>query len=313
MALSENEARNIGRQMAEKVFESEQTCVSAGILLAQTHDSFNKATPIIFRDNLKGLVSESDLKLPHSELAMHAGAAGKQILAFALTGTQSGIATYDKGSGQCQFLFGREDELFSPELVKQVGKMWQKRGPGPPVNPQAMNPTMPKPSRGDAKVFMDRLPDRVIFRAENVKTGYNFWAQEIKGSDKEVRQFLGPYSSEKWEEAVLDYLENKGIIMSEKRGPVPPVNPGVTNPTKPKPTRENVDVVTWSERDRLHIGIQDKETGDYYADWWDDEARQMFEDGFFKPGVPQYSWEKPGREFVDSVLQYAEDIGILAK
>ena len=213
MSLSETEAKNIGRQMAAKVLECEQTCVGAGITLAQTHESFNKATPIIFRDNLKGLVSEEDLKIPHSELARHSGAAGKEILALALTGTSTGIATYDKGGGRCQFIFGTEGELFTAELRSQVTKMWQKRGPGPRVDPQAMNPTPPPPSR------------------------------------------------------------------------------------------DKVNVVKWEERDRLHIGIQDKETGDYYASWWDAEARDMFEDGFFKSG----------RQFEESVLEYAEERGILEK
>ncbi len=73
--------------------------------------------------------------------------------------------------------------------------------------------------------------------------------------------------------------------------------------TKAKPTRDDVRVEVWEERDRLHIGIQDKETGDYYASWWDDEARQMFEGGFFK--------RRPNLE--ESVLDYAEEMGILAK
>ena len=62
-------------------------------------------------------------------------------------------------------------------------------------------------------------------------------------------------------------------------------------------------VEVWEERDRLHIGIQDRIHGNYYANWWDDEARQMFEDGFFKPG----------KQLEESVLDYAEDVGILAK
>lgn len=213
MSMTDREARDIGRIMAVKVLESQQTCIGAGITLAQTHDSFRKATPLIFRDNLRGLVSENDLKIPRSELAMHSGAAGKEILAFALTGTQTGIATFDKGGGRCQYIFGREDELFTPELLNQVNKMWEKRGPGPPVNPQAVNPT------------------------------------------------------------------------------------------KPLPTRDDVEVVKWEERDRLHIGIQDKKTGDYYASWFDDEARSMFDQGFFKSG----------RQLEESVLQYAEDMGILEK
>jgi hypothetical protein len=75
---------------------------------------------------------------------------------------------------------------------------------------------------------------------------------------------------------------------------------------KRKPTRSQVRIERWEERDRLHIGIQDKETGDYLADWWDDDARQMFEDGFFVAGKGQAAFE-------NSVLEYAEDMGILAK
>jgi len=75
------------------------------------------------------------------------------------------------------------------------------------------------------------------------------------------------------------------------------------------PTRDDVTVHAWQERDRLSIWVEDKRTGETIAEWWDDEAREMFEDGFFKPGVPQYSWEKPGREFVDSVLDYLEETG----
>ena len=77
----------------------------------------------------------------------------------------------------------------------------------------------------------------------------------------------------------------------------------VGSPLKPIPTRDDVRVKLWEERDRLHIGIQDKETGDYYMSWWDDEARQMFEDGFFK--------RRPNLE--ESVLDYAEEMGFLAK
>lgn len=72
--------------------------------------------------------------------------------------------------------------------------------------------------------------------------------------------------------------------------------------TKKKPKRSDVRVEVWEERDRLHIGIQDKDTGGYYVSWWDEEARQMFEDGFFKRG----------RDLKESVLDYAESMGILA-
>lgn len=70
-----------------------------------------------------------------------------------------------------------------------------------------------------------------------------------------------------------------------------------------RPTRDAVRVEIWEERDRLHIGIQDKETGNYIASWWDNEAREMFYQGFFKSG--------PGLK--ESVLDYGEDTGLLRK
>ena len=71
--------------------------------------------------------------------------------------------------------------------------------------------------------------------------------------------------------------------------------------SKSKLSRDDVRVEVWEERDRLHIGIQNKETGDYLASWWDNEAREMFDQGFFK--------REP--RLKESVLSYAEKMGIL--
>jgi uncharacterized membrane protein (UPF0127 family) len=79
-----------------------------------------------------------------------------------------------------------------------------------------------------------------------------------------------------------------------------------------RPTRHDVTVEAWQERDRLGIWITDSRTGKTIAEWWDEDAREMFEQGFFKPGVPQRTTEKPSRAFVDSVLDYAESVGFLA-
>ncbi|MGI0149762.1 MAG: hypothetical protein ACREDF_09570 [Thermoplasmata archaeon] len=76
------------------------------------------------------------------------------------------------------------------------------------------------------------------------------------------------------------------------------------NPRRRLLTRDEVEVAVWEERDRLHIHIRDKKTQQRtIAEWWDDDARQMFEDGFFKPGV----------ELKRSVIRYAEEVGLLAK
>ncbi|MBA7650029.1 hypothetical protein ES703_57830 [subsurface metagenome] len=88
-----------------------------------------------------------------------------------------------------------------------------------------------------------------------------------------------------------------------KKPPLYPHIPKSQMKKRKTPSRDDVRVELWEERDRLHIGIQDKETGEYYASWWDDEARQMFEAGFFK--------REPKLE--ESVLDYAEERGILAK
>ena len=272
MTLSREEISDIARTAANKVLESQGTCVSAGMTLFRDHDSFRKATPIIFRDNVRGLVSEDNLKVPHSELAMHVGAAGKSLIAFALTGTQTGLATYDKGEGSCGFIFGREDELFRPPLLQTVNQMWEKRGPNSGGNPMAdftpevqavIDKWKGQIAKGEPLVVSEAR--REIIRAAGYKGG-------VGETDRAMRAIKG----------------GGGL-------------PEGSNPSG-KPTRDDVRVEVWEERDRLHIGIQDKETGDYYVSWWDDDARQMFEDGFFKPA--------PHLE--GSVLEYAEEMGILA-
>ena len=80
----------------------------------------------------------------------------------------------------------------------------------------------------------------------------------------------------------------------------------------PLPTRDAVEIGSWQERDRLGIWITDKRTGKTIAEWWDEDAREMFEQGWFKPGVPQRDIDKPSRAFLESVLDYAESVGLIA-
>jgi len=109
--------------------EAQEKCIEAGMTLMREHLSYRKATPIIFPINLRGLVYGDDLKVPHSELALATGAAGKDILAFALTGKNSGILAFDNGKEGCEFTFGADSELFTPALIKKVNEIWEKRGP----------------------------------------------------------------------------------------------------------------------------------------------------------------------------------------
>lgn len=62
-------------------------------------------------------------------------------------------------------------------------------------------------------------------------------------------------------------------------------------------------VEKWEERDRVSITLW---RGDYMsggseviAQWWDDDARQMFEDGFFDP-----------KNLLESVLEYCKSHGL---
>ena len=59
-----------------------------------------------------------------------------------------------------------------------------------------------------------------------------------------------------------------------------------------------VDV--WEERNRLSVVLYDSADRPV-AEWWDDDARAMFTDGFFERG----------RRLTYSVLSYATSMGLL--
>lgn len=113
----------------EMATEAQSKCISAGMSLFREHTSFRKASPILFAENLRGLVPVEDLKITHSELAHHVKAAGKDILAFALVGRGSVLVAFDDGEGKCGFTYGGDHELLSPALVDKVNEIWEKRGP----------------------------------------------------------------------------------------------------------------------------------------------------------------------------------------
>lgn len=94
-----------------------------------------------------------------------------------------------------------------------------------------------------------------------------------------------------------------------KKGPLYPHIPKSKN----KPTRYDVEIKTWQERDRASVIIQDKRTGKTVMEWWDEAVGQMFEDGFFKGGMPRDFAPGNISVFENSVLSYAEDMGMLSK
>jgi hypothetical protein len=64
---------------------------------------------------------------------------------------------------------------------------------------------------------------------------------------------------------------------------------------------ERYDVDFWAERGRLGIWVTDKLKDKVVFEVWDDDARQLFDDGFLKPGD----------ELKESVLEYLKDTGVI--
>lgn len=75
--------------------------------------------------------------------------------------------------------------------------------------------------------------------------------------------------------------------------------------TTPAPRRSECGVSVWAERDRLHIHVFHQDENTTVVDWWDDDARQMFEDGFFRTGRP-FGIREDDARLRASVLDYCE-------
>lgn len=67
------------------------------------------------------------------------------------------------------------------------------------------------------------------------------------------------------------------------------------------PLIELFDVDMWAERDRLGIWVTNKERDKVVFEVWDDDARQLFDDGFFKPG----------NGLKESVLEYLKNTKVI--
>lgn len=68
----------------------------------------------------------------------------------------------------------------------------------------------------------------------------------------------------------------------------------------------------WFERDRAFIGIQDVESGEYLAEWWDGDVAGLVEDGYFYwPGIGLRIPSEIAK-LKKSVIDYAEQSGVPA-
>jgi hypothetical protein len=69
----------------------------------------------------------------------------------------------------------------------------------------------------------------------------------------------------------------------------------------PKIRFEQTKLLSWFERDRIHLNLVDKETEqETIFELWDDDARQAFEDGFLD-----------NRNLHFSLFEYAQDLGFI--
>jgi len=109
--------------------KEQSKCASAGIQLSNDYESYKRKTPIVFSEHMRGLVTKDDLKIQHSELAMHTGAAGKNLVAFFLS-PHLAFAVYSE-DGSCGYIHGAAAEVLSPALLKNLEERWPIRAGWP--------------------------------------------------------------------------------------------------------------------------------------------------------------------------------------
>ena len=208
-------------------------------------------------------------------------------------------------------MFGFAGFLILGTLTVSIARDFTKKSFEEPEEKPALLPqTSPGRPTERYEIEMDRMGNIIITRADN--PGKDVFLQFE--SDKALVYDL----LKKEERKDLDAGWKVRLKRSEPRASIldelweSSAQPQRLPSTAKKSTRHDVTVETWQERDRLGIWITDRRTDKVIAEWWDEDAREMFEQGFFKPGVPQRATEKPSREFVDSVLEYAESMGLIA-
>ncbi len=99
-------------------------CVGAGQQLARWADQ--NAVSAIHRPNLRYYVKESDMVVPHSELAMHVGIAGKPIIAWACKGRSCAVVVETPDG--CVFTSGLTNEVLTIPHAKAHERNFGFRG-----------------------------------------------------------------------------------------------------------------------------------------------------------------------------------------
>ena len=105
--------------------ECNSKCVGVGMQLSRDAEFMDpdKSTPVMFDVNVRGRVSAEDMKVPHSELAMHVGAAGKPLIAWVM-GQRSAHIIFEDKDGCCGVTSGLRSELLEQPLIKTMEDMF---------------------------------------------------------------------------------------------------------------------------------------------------------------------------------------------
>ncbi|AQU05316.1 hypothetical protein B1778_00825 [Dehalococcoides mccartyi] len=178
----------------------------------------------------------------------------------------------------------------------------------PEKKPALLPQVSSRKSTAGYELETDRMGNTIITRSDDPKKGVFLQFE----SDKTLVYDL----LKKGEKKDLDVGWKIKIRRSEPRASIldalweSSAQPRKVPQTVKKPTRYDVKVETWQERDRLGIWLTDRRTDKVIAEWWDENAREMFEQGFFKPGMIRQQ-AITGRDFEKSVMAYAESVGIL--
>lgn len=99
--------------------EDKARCIDAGIKLLRENVSFREATPILYKESFHlREVAPVDFRVPHSEVAIHTKAAGRDIVAFFTSRNMAFVAFSDDGG--CGFAYGTMNEMLTPALAKRV-------------------------------------------------------------------------------------------------------------------------------------------------------------------------------------------------
>ena len=102
-------------------------CMLAGMTFADHIFALRdeKYAPPLYPINVAGLVGETDLIVPHSELAIHVGAASKKLMAWAVRedGRYAHIV-YEDGNGCCSYTHGLPTEVLSPGLLRKTKELF---------------------------------------------------------------------------------------------------------------------------------------------------------------------------------------------